>query len=532
LGTSQFNDVEWKDGLVMDVLLTLAPIIVVLLLLTVVKLPADLSGLTGWLLVIAISLIFFNTSLQVSLTGSLAGIIASFPISLMVAASIFQISFLESTGALKRIVVFVKTLAKTDRAAQIMIINMGIGTLLVSVGATPVSILPPIMLALGYSTFVAIALPALGFDSLCTYALLGGALVIFSDMTGTSLNDAALVFSQFMPIISTVIGLGMLWLVGGFKAIREGIVPCLLGGLTMGFTAIAVAHIGHGIVLTGVIAGMACIIAILIYLKLTGQAVIDRSCVTLEEKKLESSFSLPRALSPWIILIGLCLFINFYPPVFNLLFKELATPLQIVPGAKPIMPRFLWNAYTWVIISTLIAIPFIKPSREQWRDTVSKWIKRAPRPTFSAAIFFAIAYVMTYSGFIPEPGAWKLADPANNMISILATSSADFFKGFYPAAAAFLGLFGGFISGSEASTIALFTKYNLLTSELLKVDPLVVTAGTAIAGGLASVISPAKLQNAAATIDSLGSESEVIKVTFIIAVLMTSIAAILTFVWA
>ena len=31
------------------------------------------------------------------------------------------------------------------------------------------------MLALGYSSFVAIALPALGYDALCTYALLGEA---------------------------------------------------------------------------------------------------------------------------------------------------------------------------------------------------------------------------------------------------------------------------------------------------------------------------------------------------------------------
>jgi lactate permease len=118
--------------------------------------------------------LFFSTpSLQVGLTASLAGIVASFPVSLMVLTSIFQITFLESTGALKRIVVFVKTLAKNDQVVQVMIINMGIGTLLVSVGATPVSILPPIMLALGYSTFVAVALPAIGFDSLCTYALLG-----------------------------------------------------------------------------------------------------------------------------------------------------------------------------------------------------------------------------------------------------------------------------------------------------------------------------------------------------------------------
>lgn len=516
----------------MDVVLTLIPIVAVLALLTLAKWPADWSGLAGWLLVIAISFLFFKTSLQVGLTASLAGIIASFPVSLMVATSIFQITFLESTGALKRIVIFVKTLAKNDQAVQIMIINMGIGTLLVAVGATPVSILPPIMLALGYSTFVAVALPALGFDSLCTYALLGAPLVIFSDMTGTPLAASALVFSKFMPIISTMIGFGMLWLVGGWGKIREGFIPCILAGFTMGFTAIVVAHIGTGIVLTGVLGGLATIIVMLIYLKLSGEAILDRSCVTAEEKNIEKTMPLLKALAPWIILIATCLFINFWSPLFNFLFKDLAMPVQIIPGGKPIMTRMLWNAYTWVIISTLLAIPFIKPSREQWQDIRKKWIRRAPRPVFSAAIFFAIAYVMTYSGYSSVNGIWELISSDYNMISILAVSSADFFQGLYPAAAAFLGLLGGFVSGSEASTIALFTKYNILTSKLLSVDALVVTAGTAIAGGLASVISPAKLQNAAATIDSLGTESKVIRVVVPIALIFTAVAAVLTFIWA
>ncbi len=262
----------------MSVLLTLVPIIAVLVLLIWAKQPADLSGFIGWVLVILVALFFFNTSLQVGLTASLAGVVASFPVSLMVATSIFQITFLESTGALKRIVVFVKTLAKNDQAVQIMIINMGIGTLLVSVGATPVSILPPIMLALGYSTFVAVALPALGFDSLCTYALLGAPLVVFSDMTGTSLTDSALVFSQFMPIISTMIGFGMLFIVGGWAKVKEGFIPCLLAGMTMGLTAMAVAHIGKGIVLTGVIAGAATVLVMIIYLKLQGKTITG-SCL-------------------------------------------------------------------------------------------------------------------------------------------------------------------------------------------------------------------------------------------------------------
>ena len=45
--------------------------------------------------------------------------------------------------------------------------------------------------------------------------------------------------------------------------------------------------------------------------------------------------SLFKALGPWLILISCCLFINFYPPVYNFLFKELAMPLNIIPGTKP-----------------------------------------------------------------------------------------------------------------------------------------------------------------------------------------------------
>ena len=118
---------------------------------------------------------------------------------------------------------------------------------------------------------------------------------------------------------------------------------------------------------------------------------------------------------------------------------------------------------------------------------------------------------MNNSGFQFTGTVWKLVESSSNMIWVLAQGSAAAFGAVYPFISAFLGLFGGFVSGSEASTIAMFTKYHILTSKLLNVDALIVTAATGIGGGLASVISPAKLQNAAATIDALGIESQVIR---------------------
>ncbi|MGZ6238175.1 MAG: L-lactate permease, partial [Syntrophales bacterium] len=201
------------------------------------------------------------------------------------------------------------------------------------------------------------------------------------------------------------------------------------------------------------------------------------------------------------------------------------------PG-QSIRTRMLWNAYTWVLVSTILSAIFIRPSGKAVKETLVKWVKRAPRPTYSAAIFFAIAFVMNNSGTQNLGSIWKIVEPASNMIWVLSQGSAMAFGTLYPFISGYLGLFGGFLSGSEASTIAMFTKYHLLTSKLLNVDALIVTAVTAIGGGLASVISPAKLQNAAATIDALGIESQVIKTAFIISIVITLAASIMAMLFA
>jgi len=525
---------ERPPPMMIPVMLTLLPIAVIVFLMIRRNYAADTSGAIGWMLTMIIVYFFFDTSPEVAFRSSLAGVIASFPVSLMVVTSILQITFMEATGALQRIAVFVKTFGSGNRAVQLMLINIGAGTLLVSVGATPVSILPPILIALGYSSFVAVALPAIGFDALCTFALLGAPLVVYSDLTGTPLVQSAQVFAKFLPVISTLIGFGMLWIVGRWQLMKEGFIPCIIAGMTNGGVAVAVSHIpflAAGVVLTGVMAGFCTMIVMLVYMKLRGLPIIDRSLLTEADLKTEKDMPLLTALSPWIILIVASFAVNFYPPWFELLYQKLAMPLSLIPG-QTLKTRMFWNAYTWVLISTLVSIPFIKPSGSSLRATGIKWIKRAPRPAFSAAIFFAIAFLMNNSGMQDLGTAWQIVRPDHNMIWVLSQGSAMAFGALYPFISGYLGLFGGFLSGSEASTIAMFTKYHLMTSKLLKVDALVVTAATAIGGGLASVISPAKLQNAAATIDAIGIENQVIKTAFVISIAITLVASVMAMFFA
>jgi len=511
-----------------SVLLALSPVIVILVLLVLWRAAADVAGVLGWVFTVIVAWMYFKTPANVLFRASLSGIVASLPIALVVATSILQITVMIETGAIDRVVALIKTIAPGDRVVQIMLINVGFGTLLTSLGAVPVSILPPIMLALGYSSFVAIALPAIGYDALCTYSLLGIPAVVYANFVGRPVAEVGGYFARFMPVISTCIALGMLWIAGRAQLLRQGLIPALLAGATAGFVAVGMNALGM-VTITGIIAGLAVVGVMVLYLAIRGRRLRDRSVLDGNDLLAEQQLSLWSALSPWILLTGAALLVNApFLPFLDVTFTELAIPVEIIPGA-PELVRLFWQAYFWILVTTLLALPFLKPTRAELRTSLKKWLRRAPRPVLAAAAFFAIAYVLNHSG---KGSDWTLADPSHNMIQVIAGASAAAFGRLYALVAPFLGLLGGFVSGSETSSIAMLTTLHLETAEKIGASGLLIAAASGIGGGLASVISPAKLQNASAAIDRIGEEAKVIRTTFVVALIITAICALMALVWA
>jgi lactate permease len=230
-----------------------------------------------------------------------------------------------------------------------------------------------------------------------------------------------------------------------------------------------------------------------------------------------------------LILTCFALLVNApFLPFFELTFQTWSMPVELIPGA-PERVRLFWQAYFWILVSVVLSLPFLRTTRAQWNTSLQKWLKRAPRPMLASAIFFAIAYIINHSG---KGLDWTLTDPNNNMVVVLADEATALFGKAYPFIAPFLGLLGGFVSGSEASSIAMFTALHLSTAEKIGAAGLLIAAASGIGGGLASVISPAKLQNASAAIDRIGEEASVLRVTFVISLIITAIAAIMTLLWA
>ena len=359
-------------------ILIILPILLAFVLLVFLHKAADVTGVIVWIVTVLIAIFAFQTDITIALTASLAGIIKSFPISLMVATSILMMTFMQETGALQRLIVFFKTLGGGNRPMQILMISFGLGLFLVGIGATPVSMLPPVMLALGFSPMVAVALPSIGYDPLTTFALLGVPAVVFQgeySLWGTeiSLQTAGTVFAWFMPVVSMGIAISMLWIAGGRKLLfsREGIMLAAICGLTAGLMAIVCNFLLPLTTLTNVFAGAAVLAILFIFNKIRGRSIIDRTILDEKDHEVESQMSLRRASIPWVVLVVLCLVTNLITPVFDFLYGQLAFPISIGAYPAPIKTRVLWQAYTLMLIATLISMPFLKTDKVVLKKTFS-----------------------------------------------------------------------------------------------------------------------------------------------------------------
>ncbi|MHA1903969.1 MAG: L-lactate permease [Candidatus Thorarchaeota archaeon] len=536
---------------ILGLILIILPIILAFIMLVFLHRAADVTGVVVWLATVLIAVLAFQTDLSVVLIATIAGIVRSFPISLMVATSILMMTYMQETGALQRLIVFFKSLGGGSKPMQILLISLGLGLFLVGIGATPVSMLPPVMLALGFSPLVAVALPSIGYDPLTTFALLGVPAQVFTDVfsavSGTVVEvwEAGSVFALYMPVITVGIAISMLWIAGGRKLLmdREGLLLAAVCGVTAGGVAILCnLEIVNLTRLTNVFAGAAVLLILFIYTRIRRRSFVDRSVLVEKDMESERSLSLTRASIPWILLVILSLATTLIEPIRQLLAVDLDLVFHFgsyvgadsVVRPYEISTKFLWQAYTLMLIATVVSMPFFKNDKTVLRNTFSKFMKRAPRPVLAAAIFFAMAEVMNFSGFVPDSsGAWVFpTDPTNNMIFLLATLTSASIGMAYPLTAAFLGLLAGFISGSETSAIAMFTGYHHQASTLIGANSMVVAASSGIGGGLASVLSPAKIQNAAAVIDEIGIEGQVIRYGAVVAVLMTLIVSLMTMIWA
>ena len=470
---------------------------------------------------------FFHTSPVVAVGAATYGIFRSFGVTISILATMLMIFLMREVGALQTISAAVKRAAQT-KEQQALLLGVGFGTVATSLGVVTPSLFPPLLVAMGFSPFAAIAISVLGYNATTSYALLSIPLTLPADIFKLDLNELTFKVNIFLPVVAVLVSIAMLWIVGKGESVRKGIAPSILTGLTIGFSCLLLGILRTPVMLIGVLAGLVSMIVLYAYHRAVERPVPDK-------EPFNQRVTIT-ALSPWLILIALALAISV-PQVTDWL-RRLDGPAFWIFD-RPVDLDAFAQIYTWIFLATILSIPILRPTREQLAKTVNLWLRRIWQPFIAYSFFFGVAYVMAWSAMDVSNG--KLVPTAQfaamNMNNVVGFTLAAVFGASFVFVAPWLGLFGAVVGGSEASSNVLFFPIQHRAVEGIGLTGagenssafMTIYGSHANGGGIASAITPSKINNGAATIGADAKmESEIMKSHVPLVLIITFIVGIMT----
>jgi len=522
-------------------LLAFYPLLVILFGVALLRQSGLAMSLIGLAVSITLAVFQFGTPVEVALGASIYGFAKGFGISISVAATMLVIFLMREAQALQTVSKVIKQQV-TGNEIRALYIGIGFGSFLTSLGVVTPALFPPLLVTMGFNPAAAVAIAVLGYDPTTSFSLLSIPITLPAQASysviGFQINAIAFAWriALFLPIVSTGFAFAILWLIGGRRSMRKGAVPAIVCGLALAFACLGSVSLDYStgieyipLRIVGVVGGLCGMASLLAYQKL--KPPMDSKEKQIDYPARKEVF---RAFSPWIVLTILAAVVSI--PYVGAWLSNLPGRLEQITifANQTVDFDFLSQIYTWIFVAMVISFFTLKPAKEQARKALGFWVRRFWGPFLTFGLYFSISYVMAFSameivnGVLVPSGSYN----ALNMNVILGATLASVFGAGYVFVAASLGLFGAIVGGSEASSNMLFMKIQKTASDSLRLGEtgfMTVYSSHAVAGGIASAVTPAKINNAVVTIDADRSmESSIMRKHLIVAILLTIVTGILT----
>jgi len=512
-------------------LLAFYPLLVILFGVAFLRQSGLMMAFAGLVITILLAVFQFGTPFEVALGASGVGFVKSFGISISVAATMLMIFLMREAGALQTVSKVIKQQV-VGNELQALYIGIGFGSFLCSLGVVTPALFPPLLVTMGFTPTASIAIAVLGYDPTTSFSLLSIPITLPAQIGGLNAIAFAFKIAIFLPVVSTGFAFAILWLVGGKESMRKGVVPGFVCGLALAFACLFSVSVDYfsgveyiPLRIVGVVGGLCAMLSLYVYQKLNPQLVRKEKSADYPTRN-----EILRSFSPWIVLTGLAAVVSV--PQVGKWLSDLPGGLEkITVFANQVVDLdVLSQIYTWIFVAIAVSLFTLRLTRKQVGNAVHVWLRRFVGPFLAYSLYFCIAFVMAFSNRQVASGV--LASPGGlNMNVILGSTLATVFGSGYIFVAASLGLFGAVVGGSETSSNVLFLDIQrTATTQLgLKDSFMTIYGSHAVAGGIASAVTPAKINNAVVTIDA-GKETEslIMRKHLVVAVLLTIATGILT----
>ena len=199
-------------------------------------------------------------------------------------------------------------------------------------------------------------------------------------------------------------------------------------------------------------------------------------------------------------------------------------PVALVQREAPVVPAstpypltyrldFLAAAGTLTFLGALLAfVPMLVCGVpvSALATTLGRTARQLKLPVVTIAFILSISTVMNYSGM------------TSSMALALSKTGVMF-----PFFAAWLGMIGVFLTGSDTSSNTLFGPLQATTAKLSGLDPVLMAATNSSAGVMGKMISPQNLSVGAAGVGAVGREGEILAKVVVHSMILTGLVGVL-----
>ncbi|WP_138991024.1 L-lactate permease [Larkinella sp. C7] len=515
------------QNLTLSVLVAALPILFIFWALIIRKMKGYQASLLATVIAALLAILVYGMPVKLAVLsfahGALYGL---FPICWLVIMAVFLFNLTVKSGQFEIIKHFMASIT-SDRRLQALLIAFSFGSFLEGTAGfgAPVAITAAMLVGLGFNPLYASGICLIANTAPVAFGSIGIPITVASQVSGIPELPISQMVGRTLPILSIILPFYLVTIIAGFKKAKEVLPAVMVCGISFAFLQwFSSNYLGPS--LPDVIAGLGSIICLMVFLRFWKPETVWRfanePAPTFNTDVSYRSGQMLRAWSPFLVLTIMVIAWGVQPikDVLNAVgmiqFEVPGLHNAIVGENGAVLPKvfkfnYLSAAGTAILIANLVVIPLIGLTyREAARIFIST-LNQLKFPVLTIAAVLGFAYIVNDSGI------------TLTLAAVLANTGF-----FFPFFAPILGWLGVFITGSDTSANALFSKLQYATAQSIGVDPVVTVAANVSGGVVGKMISPQSIAVAAAAGSLVGKESELFRFTVKHSFIMLTVICFIT----
>ncbi|MDY3847327.1 MAG: L-lactate permease, partial [Prevotella sp.] len=384
----------------MEILLSLIPIALLILLMAVFKQPGDRSSLITLVVTAVIAVFGFGMSFHDMSFSFLYGATKAIsPILVIILMAIFSYNTLLLTGKME-VIKRQFSMISTDRSIQVLLMTWGFGGILEAMAGfgTAVAIPAAILISLGYKPIFSAVVCLIANSVATTFGAIGTPVIVLANETGLDVNTlAANIVLQLAPLMF-IIPFIIVYMADSRKEalLKNIILSLVVGAVSLGSQYAAALYMGAES--PAIIGSLLSIIVIVIAARFVKGEKVEE---TVDQQKS----SVGELLNAWSVYLLILLLVIVTSPLFPSLRATLSSALVTtihfpVDSISDYKISWLTHAGVLLFVGTFIGGLIQGASVSGIFKTLWKTVKGLKATLITVICLVGFSTVMDYAGMI------------------------------------------------------------------------------------------------------------------------------------